>query len=361
MRILSRYLAVAFLWVLPISLFAQTGSLTTEETLKQLILLVSQYDSRIRFLESENTILKNEMMKAGIKIPLTVYTGSVIQEAQSTTIPSTYLTGILTPPSPPVDLTGALITQMNNQYGNDITGFIMRIQKEWKDIRNVYKLPENAHIGGYEFVQSGSLDHVFVDIVFGTGTAGVYDAKILYQFEKKVYKRKLIGFFEYNTTTTRYTTRSGSNPFTGILRTFIRDPYYAGIAGTPSTAVVTISSSGAAINPGNTTVVPSGNTGVVSTASISDVEKAYTEKRYLSVISLSNGYLVSNNPTYELLRIRYRTYFIIGKYSESLAEIAKIQSLGKLDKQTACDAQVIATYSKDTSLVSKYATTCSGK
>lgn len=121
MHISYRLLAISLLSIFPISLFAQSGNLTTEETLKQLILLVSQYDSRIRFLESENAILKNEMMKAGIKIPLTVYTGSVIQEVQSTTIPSVYLTGILTPPPPPVDLTGALITQMNNQYGNDIT------------------------------------------------------------------------------------------------------------------------------------------------------------------------------------------------------------------------------------------------
>ncbi len=359
MRISYRFLAISLLSFFPVSMFAQSGSLTTEETLKQLILLVSQYDSRIRFLESENTILKNEMMKAGIKIPLTIYTGSVIQEVQNTTIPSVYLTGILTPPPPPIDITGALITQLNNQYGKDITGFIMRIQKEWKDIRNAYKLPENAKIGGYELIQSGALDYVFVDIVYGTGTAGIYDAKILYQFEKAEYKRKLIGFFEYSASTTRYTTRSGVNPFPGVARTFIRDPYFVGQITPPSTATVPIMTPviSGEVNSGTVQPIISTNPTVV----FADVEKAYTEKRYLSVIALSSTYLASNTPTYELLRIRYRTYFIIGKYSESLAEIAKIQALGKLDKQTACDAQVIATYSKDTSLVSKYAATCSGK
>jgi hypothetical protein len=78
------------------------------------------------------------------------------------------------------------------------------------------------------------------------------------------------------------------------------------------------------------------------------------------VISLSNVYLATNTPTYDLLRIRYRTYFIIGKYTESLAEIAKIETLGKLPA-VACDAQVIATYSKDATLIAKYTKACTGK
>lgn len=75
------------------------------------------------------------------------------------------------------------------------------------------------------------------------------------------------------------------------------------------------------------------------------------------MISLSNSYLTANPPTYELLRLRYRTYFIIGKYNESLAEIAKIEALGKLST-VACDAKIIATYSKNTSLITKYTSAC---
>lgn len=70
-----RRIATTLLFLLPISTFATaTGSLSTEETLKQLIVLVSQYDARIKYLESENNILKNEMVKAGIKISLAEYT-----------------------------------------------------------------------------------------------------------------------------------------------------------------------------------------------------------------------------------------------------------------------------------------------
>jgi hypothetical protein len=108
----------------------------------------------------------------------------------------------------------------------------------------------------------------------------------------------------------------------------------------------------------STTQPPTATSGVF--ASITDIERAYSDKRYLSVISLSNVYLATNTPTYDLLRIRYRTYFIIGKYTESLAEIAKIETLGKLSA-VACDAQVIATYSKDTTLIAKYTKACTGK
>jgi hypothetical protein len=71
------------------------------------------------------------------------------------------------------------------------------------------------------------MDYVFADIVVGSGATGIYDTKILYQFEKSEYKRKLIGIFDYNASTARYTTRTGSNPFGGVPRTFVRDPYYA--------------------------------------------------------------------------------------------------------------------------------------
>lgn len=169
----------------------------------------------------------------------------------------------------------------------------------------------------------------------------------------------MVGFFEYSTTTERYTTRSGSNPFAGVSRTFIQDPFFIGTVTTPTTA--TAASNTTATSTGTSTVTATTSTGTGTTVLFTDIEKAYSEKRYLSVISLSNSYLTANSPTYDLLRIRYRTYFIIGKYTESLAEIAKIEAIGKLDKQTACDAQVIATYSKDATLVTKYTSVCSGK
>lgn len=237
------------------------------------------------------------------------------------------------------------------QYGTGVSGFIGKIHTEWSAIRDAYSLPNTAKIGGYEFVPSGNADHVFVGIMYASSSGAIYDAKILYQYDKQTFKRKLIGFFEYNRLSQKYLTKTGSNPFTGVPRIFVLDPYFSSPSNTPSPSLTTVSTT-----TGSTTVSP-----ISSTVTMSEIEKAYQEKRYLSVISLSNSYLTVNTPTVDILRIRYRTYFIIGKYSESLGEIGKIQSLGKLDKPMACDAQVIATYGKNTTLVSQYAALCSKK
>jgi hypothetical protein len=247
-------------------------------------------------------------------------------------------------------VTDTTLTEITAKYGKDTAGFIARAHKDWTAIQSAYSLPKDARIAGYEFVQSGALDHVFVDIVVGTGTTGIYDMKMLYQFERTEYKRKLIGLFIYDTATARYIAKSGANPFGGVARVFVRDPYFVGIVSLPAT--VTSAS-------GTTTVISSSGTVMtLGNVSMAEISQAYTEKRYLTTISLSNTYLTTNKPTVELLSIRYRTYFIIGKYNESLTEIAKIESLGTLDRQTACNAQVIATYSRNQALVDKYAKVC---
>ncbi len=169
------------------------------------------------------------------------------------------------------------------------------------------------------------MDHVYVDIIYTgsvTGT-GIYDAKILYQFDKTTFARKLIGFFEYNPTTGYYITKTGKNIFPGVKRTFVQDPRV--IALVQSTLPATVPTP---IVPTNTTPIPTTNAGTsTATTSYADIEAAYTAKRFLSVITLSNAWLASNAPNLEVLRIRYRTYFIIAKYTEALKEIEKIRSI----------------------------------
>lgn len=109
-------------------------------------------------------------------------------------------------------------------------------------------------------------------------------------------------------------------------------------------------------NSGSVAVTKTG-----STVSYSEIESAYAAKRFLSVISLSNTWLANNVPNLEVLRIRYRTYFIIAKYSEALKEIEKIRSIGQLSSAVACEGYVIATYAKDTTLADSYKVTCNKK
>lgn len=211
--------------------------LDPDSTISQLRLLIAQYDTRIKQLENENAILKYEMVKAGIKIPLTDYSGA-IKEPLPTQV-TTNNTPAPTLPSTPSVSTG----EIANTYGKQVAGFVARITTDWRAIREHYQLDSTARIAGYEFVQTGANDHVFVDIVIGTGTTGVYDMKILYQFEKTEFKRKLIGMFVYDIAHEKYITKSGANPFAGTNRVFVKDPNYSGVAIIPSTANPTNTSS----------------------------------------------------------------------------------------------------------------------
>jgi hypothetical protein len=92
-----------------------------------------------------------------------------------------------------------------------------------------------------------------------------------------------------------------------------------------------------------------------------DIDTAYSAKRYLTTISLSNNWLMANVPTLDVLRIRYRTYFIIAKYSEALAEIEKIKGINQLSAAVACEAYVIATYAKNTTAADGYKAICGKK
>ncbi len=343
---MTKILLALLILLSPLALAAETTvSTDADGMVTQMKAILDQYAVRIKTLEVENNILREEMRKAGIKIPLSVYAPAILQTPSTST-----KTGATTPP-PVSTSTGTVVTSsvvvdnIATQYGTRYAGFVGKIHTDWAGIQWAYKLPATSYIGGYEFVKQGADNHTFVDIIYDAKTAtGTYDAKILYEYNTGTYQRKLVGYFEFDRSTGYYTTKSGKNIFPGVTRTFVKDPYAASVI-IPVTATTTVSAT--------TTVTPSG-----SIPAYADIEKAYADKRYLSVISLSNTYITANAPTYELLRIRYRTYFIIGKYTEALAEVAKIEAIGAMSSIVACDAQVIATYSKNTTLIAKYTAAC---
>ncbi len=351
------------------------------EALTVLTRLVQAYEARIRQLEAENDAMRAQLVRAKvIKLPLVANPPTVISPiapgvtftGTDTPPPSTPVTPVdATPPKvtevpvvvtvPDTSVTDRAIETIRTMYNASYAGFIKKIHEEWEQIKSAYTLPKDAVISAYEFVQTADKDQVFVDIVSSPSyTGSVYEWKILYQFDPTSFKRKLIGYFELDKKLERYVTVKWGNPFGGVKRVEVKDPFLGKnntpplIISNPTLPVTT--ASGASQWQAN--LVPTTN---ASTVSLSDIQQAYSGKRYLSVISLSNSYLESNAPTLEILRMRYRTFFIIGKYSESLKDIQKIQALqGSLDRTIACDAQVIATYSKDQKLIDSYTKICKG-
>lgn len=215
----SSFLTFSLLVVLPLSVSAQVTLVDSKATLSELGLLIAQYETRIKQLQAENAVLRLEMAKAGISIPLIDLSGSTIPLPTTAPVldtPQSSSAGtIVVAPSLQTgsSITMTTLTEITTKYGKDTAGFISRINQDWAGIKSNYSLPANSRLAGYEFIQTGSMDYVFADIIVGTGTVGIYDTKILYQFEKSEYKRKLIGIFDYNPTVLRYVTRTGTNPF----------------------------------------------------------------------------------------------------------------------------------------------------
>lgn len=67
------------------------GSVVAVDTdpIVQAKLLLDQYSSRVKFVENENAILREEMRKAGIKIPLSLYSGAIQSNALTGTVTTT--------------------------------------------------------------------------------------------------------------------------------------------------------------------------------------------------------------------------------------------------------------------------------
>lgn len=74
---MKKIIILIVLMLLPLGVFADTSS-DTDVIITQMKSILDQYGARVKALEAENTILRNEIMKAGIKIPLTIYSSAIV-------------------------------------------------------------------------------------------------------------------------------------------------------------------------------------------------------------------------------------------------------------------------------------------
>lgn len=322
MKLIKKF-SFLFVLLLPVAVFSQT-SLTPQELSAQMQKLLAQYAEKIRILEAENIMLRNLMAKHEIQIPLEEY-NKIFSDNNTSTTPD------------------ASVISPNTHNQSAITpikqGFIDQFKKDWPDVRRAYSMPENAFIGAYEFVKNDKENTAYVDIVYGEWTPEwAYNAKLLYEFNKENFKRTLIGFFEYNTTTKVYVTKKWKNPFAGIEREVVRE----------AAPVMTPTSNA---NP-STPVV---NTADSSALKIeSDMLNAYNKKDYNSLLKISDSYLKNSQGTYKIYLYRYRSYFLLGQYTQALGEIKKMENIKLADEKIYCDAAVVAQYAKDAHLSSQY-------
>lgn len=345
-KISAKILAISVIVLAPITVFAQSNIVNPTELVKQMQSLLSQYNERIRALEAENQLLRNLMAKHEIQIPLEDYTKLMASTGTITAAPT--LNSANSATGTTVDLTKQ--PAKNTAVTASVTplqkGFIDQINKDWAGIRGAYQFPENAWIGGYEFVKSAAGNNVFVDIVYGGGTPeGAYNAKLLYEFDKTTFKRKLIGLFIYNSESKGYVTKTGSNPFAGVERDIIRGTTVNNSTPTLNSAPSTTS----------TTTTPAATTNSASaTETENKLTALYQAKNYSGVISTSDAYLKSNSPTYKILQLRYRSLFVLRQFTKALDEVQKMESAGLATPFSYCEAYAIAMHANNSTLAAKY-------
>lgn len=161
-----------------------------------------------------------------------------------------------------------------------------------------------------------------------------------------------IGLFDLDYATGKYITLYGSNPYVKSVRIRMQNPLYKGRL---FDVVTTTTSTGTS----NTTqtVTPQ------KEVTLADIKAVYAKNKLLDAIKLSDSYIAKNPNDLDVLRIRYRSYYMIGKYDESLSEVKKIEALETtgLEKGIACDAAVIGKIAKKKDVSDYYGAICKKK
>lgn len=193
----------------------------------------------------------------------------------------------------------------------------------------------------------------FADIIYGNGTSdGAYNAKLLYEFNKQTFKRKLIGFFEYKPENKGYITRRGTNPYAQTERRIIRESIAPVISN-----VVTTQSSQIAPQPSTQNSQVSNNStpaAIAPTEVEAKLQEAYNKKDWASLVRISDDYLRKNPPTYRVILYRYRMLFLQREFNKALAEIKKLEDVKLATGLVYCDAYAIAQYAGNQKLAKQY-------
>jgi hypothetical protein len=225
--------------------------------------------------------------------------------------------------------TGAIIpkTEQEKRYN----AIVSNVNSSLPQILASNKITATGAIGLFEFIEPRNF---FISIDDGKNPAGVtaFKTKVLFEYDSNM-NLKVIGVFALDYASSRYATISGSNPFSGAVRTRVRNPSYAGklleeivsasggsLSGgvTPATVIrPTVSSTGSIV------IAPTATTNV----SFDDIQKAYDKNKLADAVSLSTVFLAKNPTNVDALTIRARSQYIVAQYGPALDDITAIYKI----------------------------------
>lgn len=323
-------LALTCVWIISLQLPVFADDLSDMKALLNdtVTKLIQKYEARIQSLETENNNLKQE---------INTLKGATIAPVVTPLVSST--------PALPV----AIPATSNSGAYNSV---IKQVNTNLNSILSENNLPAYSTVGLFEFMEPNA---VFVSFDDGNNPAWVtaFKSKILYTFDTNMVFTK-IGLFDLDYASQKYRTLFGSNPYAKSARTRVQNPLYKGkLFDTVTSTGTTVTS--ASITPANTTAS--------TEVTLAQIKTAYDKTKLLDAIKLSDVYIVKNPNDLDVLRIRYRSYYIIGKYENSLTEIKKIEGIQgpTFERTIACDAAVIGKIAKKTEVSTYYSAICKKK
>lgn len=134
--IMKKLLIIAIIGLMPMITHAEglTAS-DTDSMVTQLKSIIDQYATRIKYLEVENAILREEVRKAGIQIPLSAYSGAILTNSTTTANVPTGTTTSNTTTVTGSGTTAVNVSTITSQFGERYAGFVSRIHTEWEGIK----------------------------------------------------------------------------------------------------------------------------------------------------------------------------------------------------------------------------------
>lgn len=225
-----------------------------------------------------------------------------------------------------------------------------------QDIFAWYGMWTGSSIWLFEFIEPSSF-FISIDDWKNPKWVTAFKKKILYTYDKN-YNLNVSWTFNLDYATQYYITKSGKNPFAKATRIRIKNPIYNGKlldTNTTSWTWATTSTTNSSTSSTATTVP--------TNVTAEDVATAYSNNKILDAIKLSNEYIKKDPNNAAVLKIRYRSYAIVGKYTDALVEVQKYIQVkwSGVEKWVYCEAKNIAKLGKNTNATTKYTPLCAGK
>lgn len=351
---IQKIITLALLSCLPLSIaLAETSTPITQDTITNLQNMINRFSNTITQLQEENSKLKDQIAelnkKLGIPetiIPKIIVATWSISNSWALTLSGTTNNAIAKPTS--VDKYNKLIEKINSMSGQ---------------IFRDSQFSTGSSIGLFEFIEPSSF-FISIDDWANPAWVTAFKRKMLYSYDKD-YNLNVDWIFNLDYKSQYYITKYGKNPFAKAVRIKVKNPEYkwklldadnssAGTVNIPKTT-----------NSTSTAIKTNAPTSTINTANVTldTVKLAYSKNKILDALKLSTEYIKTDSNNMEVAKIRYRSFYILGKYDEALSEIQKIENnLGnQVEKTILCDAKIISKLAKKIDLNKKYADLCASK